>query len=277
MTAGAETTELPDETTAGTGAGAAAGSAAESAAAPPPGPPRPLTPRVSRRAWAEPHVRFWWVLTLVLLGIGAYVGGSHWLAWSREVRMIRSGRVVDAEILTAGGLSSRWQQLPPDSIVTLRYEVDGKTYDQTGYLKGRTEFILVHSKVPVRVDPADPNLWTARTVPASLAQELTGALVVLPAFLALAAVSLVLRARTARVWRDGDARRAIVVESRQTALAPRSRLVRCTPADAGDNRVVQVYVPAGAAAGLHAGDELWLLFPPGRRGRPVAAAWFEQV
>src|SRR3954463_6528352 len=55
MTAGAETTELPDETTAGTGAGAAAGSAAESAAAPPPGPPRPLTPRVSRRAWAEPH------------------------------------------------------------------------------------------------------------------------------------------------------------------------------------------------------------------------------
>jgi hypothetical protein len=277
MTAGAETTELPDETTAGDGAGAAPGSAGESAAAPPPGPPRPLTPRVSRRAWAEPHVRFWWVLTLVLLGIGAYVGGSHWLAWSREVRMIRSGRVVDAEILTAGGLSSRWQQLPPDSIVTLRYEVDGKTYDQTGYLKGRTEFILVHSKVPVRVDPADPNLWTARTVPASLAQELTGALVVLPAFVALAAVSLVVRARTARVWRDGDARRAIVVESRQTALAPRSRLVRCTPADAGDNRVVQVYVPAGAAAGLHAGDELWLLFPPGRRGRPVAAAWFEQV
>jgi len=105
-----------------------------------------------RRAWLEPHVRFWWVLTLVLLAIGAYVGGSQWLVWSREVWLVRSGRVVDAEIMTAGGLSSRWQQLPPNSIVTLRYEVDGKTYDQVGYLKGRTEFIQVHSKVPVRID-----------------------------------------------------------------------------------------------------------------------------
>jgi hypothetical protein len=90
-------------------------------------------------------------------------------------------------------------------------------------------------------------------------------------------VSLAQRSRTVRVWRDGEARRAIVVESHQTALAPRSRLVRCTPADEGDNRVVQVYVPAGAAADLQAGDELWLLFPPAGRGRPVAAAWFEQA
>jgi hypothetical protein len=272
MTAGAETTESPDETTAGTD-----GSSSVSPPAPPPDPPRPLTPRVRRRAWLEPHVRFWWVLTLVLLAIGAYVGGSQWLVWSREVWLVRSGRVVDAEIMTAGGLSSRWQQLPPNSIVTLRYDVDGKTYDQVGYLKGRTDFIQVHSKVPVRIDPANPALWTALTVPASLLQELTGALVVLPAFVALMVVSLVQRSRMVRVWRDGEARRAIVVESRQTALAPRSRLVRCTPADAGDNRVVQVYVPAGAAADLHAGDELWLLFPSGGRGRPVAAAWFEQV
>ena len=136
---------------------------------------------------------------------------------------MRSGRVVDAEIMTAGGLSSRWQQLPPNSIVTLRYEVDGKTYDQVGYLKGRTEFIQVHSKVPVRIDPSNPDQWTARTEPASLLQELTGALVVLPAFVALAVVSLVQRSRMARVWRDGEARRAIVVESRQTALAHRAR------------------------------------------------------
>ena len=58
--------------------------------------------------------------------------------------------------MTAGGLSSRWQQLPPNSVVTLRYEVDGKAYDQVGYLKGRTDFIQVHSKVPVRIDPHAP-------------------------------------------------------------------------------------------------------------------------
>ena len=274
MTAGAETTELPQESSAPDGV------VPESPAAPQgrlPDPPRPLTSHVRRGLWTEPHVRFWWLLTLVVLGIGVYVGGRQWLVWSREVRLIRGGRVVEAEIMTAAGLSSRWQQLPPDSVVTLRYEVDGKVYDKLGFLKGRTEFIRVHSKVPIRVDPADPDQWTARTVPAALLQELTGAIVVLPVFVVLAVVSLLQHARLGRVWRDGEAARAIVVESRQTALAPRSRLVRCTPADAGDNRVVQVYVPASTAAGLHAGDELWLLFPPGRRGRPVAAAWLEQV
>ena len=269
MTAGAETTELPDEVGAGT-----AGSAP---VAPPPDAPRPLTPRARRRVWAEPHVRFWWALTLVVLGIGVYVGTTQWLVWSREVRLIRSGRVVDAEIMTASGLSSRWQQLPPNVVVTIKYEVDGKVYDQMGYLKGRTEFIQVRSKVPIRIDPADPDQWTARTEPAWLLQELTGAIVVLPVFVALAGVTLLQRARVARVWRDGEATRAIVVDSRQTALAPRSRLVRCTPADARDNRVVQVYVPAGAASGLHPAEELWLLFPPGGRGNPVAAAWFEQA
>jgi hypothetical protein len=269
MTAGAETTELPQDV----GPDAAGGAPV----VPPPPAPRPLTPRIARRVWAEPHVRFWWVLTLVVLGIGVYVGVGQWLVWSREVRLIRNGRVVDAEIMTASGLSSRWQQLPPNVIVTIKYEVDGKVYDQTGYLKGRTDFIQVRSKVPIRVDPSDPDQWTARTAPASLLQELTGALVVLPVFLALAAASLLQRARLARVWRGGEATRAIVVDSRQTALAPRSRLVRCTPADARDNRVVQVYVPAGAASGLHPAEELWLLFPPGGGGKPVAAAWFEQA
>ena len=272
MTAGAETTELPQESSA------PGGVVLESPAAPQgrlPDPPRPLTPHVRRRLWAEPHVRFWWVLTLVVLGIGLYVGGRQWLVWSREVRLIRSGRVVEAEIMTAAGLSSRWQQLPPDSVVTLRYEVDGKVYDKLGFLKGRTEFIRVRSKVPIRVDPADPDLWTARAAPASLVQELTGAIVVLPVFVALAVVSLLQHARLRRVWREGESARAIVVESRQTALAPRSRLVRCTPADSGDRRVVEVYVPAGAAAALQPGEEMWLLFPPGGRGRPVAAAWFE--
>jgi len=265
MTAGADITELPQQS----------GPDEAATAASLPASPRPVTPRVRRRAWTEPHVRFWWVLTLALFLIGAYVCAREWLNWSRDVRLIRSGRIVDATIITASGLSSPWQVLPPDVIVTIQYEVDGKVYDKTGYLGGRKDFIRVRSTVPIRVDPADSDQWTARTEPASLVQQLTGAFVVLPAFLVMAAVSLWQRARTLRMWREGEARRAIVVESRQTALAPRSRLVRCTPADRGDNRVVQVFVPAAAAAAMDPGTELWLLVPPGRRGRPVAAAWFE--
>ena len=264
MTVGAETTGLEEPT-----------SPAAEGAWPLPDPPRPPTPRVRRRAWTEPHVRSWWVLTLALLGIGAYICGREWRIWSREVRLIQSGRVVEAEITSAGGLSSRWQQLPPESLVTIRYTVDGKTYDKSGYLKGRKDYIRVRSMVPIRVDPADPGQWTARTEPPALAQQLTGAAVVLAAFVIMAVVSLWRRAAVVGIWRDGQLARAIVVDSRQTALAPRSRLVRCTPSDTGDNRVVQAYFPAGAAAGLQPGDETWLLFPPGGRGRPVAAAWFE--
>ena len=241
----------------------------------PPDAPRPVTPRVRRRAWTEPHVRFWWLLTLAMLVIGVYVCGREFLTWSREARLVREGRVVEAEVTRAGGLSSRLgHRLPPNTVVTIQYEVDGKTYQQDGYLSGRKDYIQVHGKVPIRVDPADPSDWTARTEPPVLAQQLTGAAVVLPAVVVLAVVALLRRVMTLRTWRHGQATVALTVESRQTALAPRSRLVRCAPADRGDNRVVGVFVPSSAARDLRPGDLLWLVFPPGGRGRPVAAAWF---
>ena len=84
------------------------------------------------------------------------------------------------------------------------------------------------------------------------------------------------RAKALRTWRDGAAVPALVVESRQTAVAPKSRFVRCTPADRSDNRIVGVFVPQSAARDLRPGDALWLVFPPGGRGRPVAAAWFDE-
>ena len=243
-------------------------------AAAPPEVPRPVTPRVRRRAWSEPHVRFWWLLTAAMFVIGVYVCGREFVLWSREARLVREGRLVEAEIIRAGGLSSRWQRLPPDTVVSLQYEVDGKQYAQDGYLKGRKDYIQVRGKVPIRVDPTDPNLWTARTEPPVLSQQLTGAAIVLPALVVLAIVSVLRRSMTMRTWRRGQATVALTVESRQTALAPRSRLVRCTPADRGDNRVVSVYVPQHAARELRPGDLLWLIYPPGGRGRPVAAAWF---
>jgi hypothetical protein len=241
----------------------------------PPDVPRPMTARVRRRAWTEPHVRFWWLLTAAMFVIGAYVCTREFVLWRREARLVREGRLVQAEIMRAGGLSSRWQLLPPDTVVTIQYELDGKQYTQDGYLKGRKDYFKIRTMVPVRVDPSDPNLWTARTEPPVLSQQLTGAAIVLPALVVLAVVSVLRRAMTMRTWRRGQATVALTVESRQTALAPRSRLVRCTPADRGDNRVVSVYVPQRAARDLRPGDLLWLIFPPGGRGRPVAAAWFD--
>jgi hypothetical protein len=268
MTAAAETTEIAQQSAAETEAAGASGVSLSP-------PPRAITPHVRRRALTEPHVRSWWLLAGVLLAIGAYVGGREYWVWSREVRLIRAGQLVDAEITSGAGLVQRWQRVPPNSLVTLRYQVDGKTYDVTGYLQGRTEYILLRSTIPVHVDPANPSVWTARTEPAGLVQQLTWALVVLPAFVAILVIGLWQRARLLRVWRDGEMHDAIVVDGRQTALAPKSRLLRCTPADAGDKRVVEVYLPGSRAADVRPGDLIRLIFPPGGRGRPVAAAWFE--
>lgn len=242
----------------------------------PAGAPRPVTGRVRRRAWTEPHVRFWLLLTAALFVICASVAFREVSGWRREVWLIRHGRLVEAEVTSAGGLGSRWQRLPPDSVVTIQYDVDGKKYTQGGYLHGRKDYIQVRGMVPIRVDPADPDVWTARTEPTVLAQQLTGAAVVVPVLGVLVVVTLLRRAKALRTWRDGRPVPALVVESRQTAVAPKSRFVRCTPADRSDNRIVGVYVPQWAARELRPGDALWLVFPPGGRGRPVAASWFDE-
>lgn len=241
----------------------------------PPAPPRPVTRLVRRRAWTEPRVRFWWMSALAMFLVGAVVCGREVLLWYHEARLIRGGLPVDAEVKIAGGYSSPGKALPPDSVVTIEYTVKGTKYRQDGYLRGRTRHIEVRKTVPIRVDPDDPEDWTGRTEPAVLSRQLLGGVVAFPAFLVLLVIALMKRAAVLGTWRDGEAVAALVVETSTTAIAPRSRAVRCTPADDADNRVADVYVPPGPATSLQPGDALWLIRPPGGRGRAVAAAWFE--
>jgi len=63
-----------------------------------------------------------------------------------------------------------------------------------------------------------------------------------------------------------------VLERRQTPLAPRSRLVRCTPVDPNSKFVLTVYLPPRAAH-VQAGDVIWALMPDAASNRAVAAAW----
>ena len=86
-------------------------------------------------------------------------------------------------------------------------------------------------------------------------------------------VAFIKRSRLARLWKSGEAVPAIALDSRQVALAPRSRAVRLTPADSDDRRVYTVFVPS--ASPVSEGDRFWLLVPPDGRGPVAAASWFQ--
>jgi hypothetical protein len=253
------------------------GQAGEEAAAPLaalPDPPRPLTPRVRRHSWTEPHARSWGLVASVVTLVTLYFLGAGYYAWWRDVKLIREGREVSAFIYAAEGYPIPGRHRPPTAPVELHYEVDGRKYEVEGFLRGRTEPFVVQTYVPIHVDPDDPTRWTARTRPDAVWPEMLGGLILLPAVPILAAVAWFRRARVLRLWRDGRAVEAVVLESHQTALAPRSRFLRCAPADPSDSRVIGVYVPDRAGR-LAPGDSLWLLTDPAGGSRAAAALWLQ--
>jgi hypothetical protein len=139
-------------------------------------------------------------------------------------------------------------------------------------LAGREEFVAAKDTVRIFVDPDDPNDWTARTRPGSIAPRLMGAGIALVAGFIAFLISWISRARVLRVWRDGEAVESIVIEGRYTALAPLAPLVRCTPRAEDDHRIFTVYSPARGGR-FERGEPIWLLAWPNRAAGAEAASW----
>ena len=252
-------------------------SSSSSSSAPPAYPPREVTARVRSRAWTEPHVRFWWMAAAVLFLIGVYFVISQYLTLRRQAWLVREGTVVQALVLQAGSEEARDKLIPPDNPVSLEFEwpaESGRKVRVQGYLEGRTEHIPVKGLVPIRIDPNNPRFWTARIDPAPATwRDWLAALIVLPIAAVVFAAGVLKRRRLLRLWRDGEAIPAAALDSRLTALAPRSRAVRVVPTEAVDRRVRTVYLPSSAP--VPQGERLWILLHPDNRGGVAAAAWFQ--
>lgn len=238
-------------------------------------PPRPIDGRTSRRAWGEPHVRFWWLSAIVFAVIAAVLVYTSVREWNRQKRLIAEGLPVKAEVIRAGGIYLRTKKIAPHEPVDLKYQVNGRTIEVSGYLDGRTDFIIVGDPVDIRVDPKNPAIWTYRTQPMPLAGMMIGAWIVVPITLLVAGVAMLKRARLLSIWKNGVAQPAIFVSSRQTALAPTSRLVSCMRREGKDRRVLRVYLPQAIATHLARGDEFWIIAPDESSTSAVAAVWFE--
>jgi len=207
-----------------------------------------------------------------VLAASLYFLATRYYTWRRDLHVIRNGVEVQAYVYSAEGMPIPGRRRPPSVVVVLHYEVGGKKYEAEGYLRGRTESFIIQSYVPIRVDPDDPARWTARTEPVPLGMELLGGWMLLPPALAFAAVAWWRRGRVLRLWRDGQLVAAVVMESRQTSLAPRSRFARCAPLDESDRRVFGVYVPDRAGR-VAEGDAVWLIADAGENRRAVAVPW----
>ena len=240
-----------------------------------PSAPREITSRIRRRAWSEPRVRFWVFAAIVLsvCGVGFIANGLR--AGAHERWLIDDGVHIDAIIIVADGEPVKGKQEPPESLVSLRFIWKGQDYEPRAEpLLGRKEFITVGSTIPIHVNPKDPSDWTWLNEPFPLRSRAIGGIIALPMAVLALLWAMLRRARLLRIWRDGIAEEALIVETRFTATAPRCRAARVTPADEGDARIFTVYIPP-RLANLQRGDSLHMLRPSAQSSNAISVAWFE--
>ncbi len=234
-------------------------------------PPREITPFVRRRAWAEPRVRAWWLLAIVLAVLGVYLGVTQYVDWSRLNRAIKSGVTVPATVLSVEGDGRKGKSVSAGAPVTITYDYQGKTFLKDGTLSGMTGSARVGDAVPLHIDPADPDNWTAHTQVPSLSVALTGAILVLPVAVIAMLLAVVARKTVLNTYEHGKTVEAIVTGNKQTPLAPKSRTITAAIGQGG--RAVEVVVPP-ALARLAEGETIHLILPR-KSGRPLSAAWYE--
>jgi hypothetical protein len=155
--------------------------------------------------------------------------------------------------------------------LTREIEMDAVS-DQTH----RNPFLVTTEEITLRMDPNNPDRWTEETRPKSWAQELTAVGLLLPILFVAAIVTVIQRRVVLRTWSQGQLQRAVVVETRHSAIAPASRIVRYTlesdspDANAATGRIWQTLMPVSAGI-PQPGEPLWVIVSPTNSSRAIVA------
>jgi hypothetical protein len=244
--------------------------------------PRALTLRARRRSWNELPVRIWVILTVAVALITVYFTITKYLSGRYERWLITQGTPVQAELFRVQGTrdSSQAFNLTDRLQVYLNYEVPGhgKFTEVPGWLaqlpdQTPTPRVRPGEMRAIRIDPDDPKSWTDRTEPRPWLAEFTIVLLLLPLLAVLGLIAAWRRTQVLNIWRNGEVAAGVVVDLKQSSIAPFSRIVRFALADADDRRVFSTLHPA---KGIPArGDVMWVIYPPNKPGRAVVASLYE--
>lgn len=220
----------------------------------------------------EPRVRSLWVLAILLLTAGAWLTVLQLGERQRENDLIRNNKPVVATVWMPGVAREAGRPLNVDGPIIIVFDYQGAPKEVEGTLSERPAKLQSGDTVLIRHDPANPRRWTNRTQPRPVWRDLVAMFILAPAVLGCLAMAWLVRRGILRLWREGTARAAVVVDIRHSALAPLRRLVRCTLRDQRGGRLLSVYVPGGGT--LKADEVIWLLTPPDRYDRAIAADMF---
>jgi hypothetical protein len=236
----------------------------ENAASNVPPPPRPLTPKARRRAWAEGPVRVWLILSILVAVVTIFFAVEQTLSALQLRKLVDHGTPVTAYV----------DDMSRGSWFQLRYDFNGKTYKtaEMPMMLPREEHLQRQEPVQIRIDPSDPNDWTDRTRAElePIHRELVASIVLVPLWALTVLMVFVKRRKVLRVWRDAPAMQAMVVETKQSSLAPLSRVVRFTIPGGASTRIWSTMMPA--RAGLPQKDEMIeIICPPADPDQAIVA------
>lgn len=240
-------------------------------------PPRSVSPRIRRRAWAHPTVRFWWLLALALLVLAPFVGAPPVKRW-QTVSRLANQPTVQARLIRNQREAIAGRPVLPGDTVQIEIQQGDTTRQLWGTLDGwsRGPLPRMGQTIEVRLDPDNPDLWAVVHEAPPLTAALATGVAVAAIAVAPMLLSMWLRRRILNVWREGELRRAAVISRQTTALAPGAWAVRCAwvedeqPGKRPDRAIFAVFVPKR----LPATEEIAVLALPGG-GKRVAAGWFE--
>ena len=210
--------------------------------------PRPLTAKARRRSWAELPLRNWLVVAIFVLLGTIYFACIQTAGWYSDKKLVEGGVPVVAHIDQIEGISRVGQvfDVSTSPWTRLTFTLPGEKNARTValQLEPAKAKVRVGDSLPIRVDPKDWSRVTERTAARSLPRELSGVFILGPLFLIAAALVLWRRSQVLAVYRNGDVVDAVILDTKATALAPRSRLVRYALEEGG--RVRSLLLPATA-------------------------------